>query len=281
MESQTDKKQGDKPVDTASPTPGTAKAPPPAPQKKSKLVYVFVILLVLIVLTIGATFAVYISKSVKPNTTPTTEVNSGTNSTPATKTPTPTLEAIKESFEEDTAVLGQKRFTSPKFGVSFLYMQKQDTQTAAIKEEGNKIYVYIKELITDGKKDNYKGGQWVEVFSKDKTQTLEEAVTLQFLKNYAKADCFVSVKSMGTTTTNYPKSYITATISYPKPTDESEPFFANESKCPQGYSESNGLAYFLMDQNHPGIFTYLSIGQYGIYADKDKGWQDTIQFLPL
>lgn len=52
------------------------------PRKKSKLIYVFWAMLVLLILTIGATAAVYISKSLKPKATPSTSLTKQLSTTP-------------------------------------------------------------------------------------------------------------------------------------------------------------------------------------------------------
>lgn len=198
---------------------------------------------------------------------------------PTATIPTPTPEAEKITApEEEELAPGQKRYTSSELGVTFLYLENQNDQTVAVKEEGDKVYVYIKEFITDGKKDNYLGGQWIEIFSKDPSQSLEDAIKEKFLTGYRESDCFVSPYT-SQSSSPYPSSFETAVISYPPPTDESEPFWVNSEKCPAIYSKSNGMAYFLMDKNNPDRFAYLSIGQYAILSDTDSGWQNTVKFI--
>lgn len=58
-------------IEDSNPVSNPKSSQTPQPKKKSKLVYVFLALFVLLVLTIGATGAVYISKSLKPEPTPT------------------------------------------------------------------------------------------------------------------------------------------------------------------------------------------------------------------
>lgn len=256
--------------------------------KKSKLVYVFLALFVLLVLTVGASAAVYISKSLKPSPSLSLRASPTPLKSPEAS-PSPVVSASpipsaqpKASFEENTNVPGQKKYISPKFGMSFLYMVNQGTdQTAAVKEEADKLYVYVQGLNSTSGPSGYKNGQWVQVFKKEKSTSLEDAIKNQLLSGYSEKDCFVVVKSIGFTTTHFPSNYKTATISYPKPTDDTAPFFAGSSKCPQTYSETNGLSYFLEDTNFPDRFYFFSIGQYYINASKNQGWQETATFLPF
>ena len=54
---------------------------------------------------------------------------------------------------------------------------------------------------------------------------------------------------------------------------------AKSQKCPKGYTETNGIAYFLTDTNHPTQFVFFSIGQYAIDGPNNTTWQNTIEFL--
>ncbi len=286
MESEnTQPNQNLNPVPPALPVEQTAptKTPPPAGKQKFPLAVTTGTLLFLLVAGSAAGFYAFKPQILKLVSKPTLTPKPTT-----TITQTPTISptqppVIRESYEEDTNIPGQKRFVSPKLALSFLYMPKPEQftdSTTSVKEVEDKIYVYMNQNSNTTTKDDYTKGQWIQVFPKDKSQTLEDAIKQKFLTNYSEKDCFVSSKITQSKSVSYPSNYQTATISYPAPTDDSAPFWANADKCPQTYSETNGLAFFLMDKNNTDRFAFISIGQYLIYGDKTQGWQDTIQFLP-
>ena len=171
-------------------------------------------------------------------------------------------------------------FSSDKLGVSFSYMPDQDGDgqpDTAAKEVNDKIYLYYTASPVEQ-------GQWVQVFTKDPSQTLETAIQDKFLKNYSAKDCYVQDFNQFFTANGAPAqpqadNIAKAIIVYPLPTDDSQPFWQNASKCPVDYSLSNGQSYFLMDKNHPDKYLFFSIGQYGIVAnlEKQQAWQDTFQ----
>lgn len=163
-------------------------------------------------------------------------------------------------------------FYSSAKGVGFYYADKMfgGNEVVVVKEESNKIIVYPQNP------SGAAGGQYVEIFTKTTADTLAQAIKKQFLSNIPETDCFV--KKQISTDPNIEK----ATISYPIPADATEPNFTYGEKCPQGYSESNGMAYFWFDTRFPNRYYYFSIGQYGIQAYNGKEsplWQDTFQVL--
>ena len=169
-------------------------------------------------------------------------------------------------------------FTSQKLAISFDYAKETAmTPPYPIKtiEEGSKVYVYV----DNG--TNPHTGQWVEVFQKEKTQTVADAIKQKFLANYAAKDCSVSMQTTYPDKAKLPTNYEIAEITFPQPTDANEPWFANADKCPATYTTTNGISYFLMDKNHPDKYVYFSIGQYGIPAgtrNEKELWQDTFRF---
>lgn len=256
---------------------------PPSSTPKPKFSLATIISIIIFLLVAGSAAGFYVFKPQimslvsRPTPTPIAVEPSVTPSPTQVATSSSSL----KSYAESTDTPGQMRYVSPQLGISFLYMLKMDNYTTAITEDGSKIYVYLKELITDGKKDNFKGGQWIEVFAKDKSQTLTDAIRQKFLTNYSEKDCFVTSSLSQIKTSPYPASYQLAVISYPKPTgDTADPWWTNADKCPKDYSETNGISYFMMDKNYPGKFAFLSIGQYAINGTPTQSWQNTVEFLP-
>ncbi len=179
---------------------------------------------------------------------------------------------ISGDYAEDTGVPNQKKYKSDALGVSFVYLEKQGNEKIKVEEQDNKIYLYSENYARDS-------GQYVEVFSKKPEDSLLIAIEKQFLNGYSKADCEAYIsESKG----KYPASYEKGNI---RVTDwiDMDDLFARYDKCPYGYTESNGVSFFLADTKHPDKLLFFSIGQYAIRADNTqydgKSWQDTVAFL--
>jgi hypothetical protein len=185
-----------------------------------------------------------------------------------------TITPVQEPFTQDTGVANQKRYTNPKVGISFVFSTSAfGDDMLDIKEVGNKIYMY-------DTKYPYTQGQYIEVFQKDATQTLDEAIQKQFLSGISPKDCFVK-ETKADSYSGYSASFVFRTIGYPIDENSDAPYFAQANKCPEPYTATNGLAYFLGDSKHPNTYLFVSIGQYAIpIAENSKvTWQDTIEFL--
>lgn len=244
-------------------TPHTDELPvenstPLSPKGSSNvLLIIIVVLLVLILMGVIAVGMFVVGKKSGESVstvTPTTEVVDQQQS--------PTTSQTKPSATP-TINPHSKLFTSKKLGIQFLYKADAygDGDTVEVSETGNKVYVYASTMKPTT-------GQYVEVFSKDANDSMETAIKKQFLTKYSEKDCWVETMPGNK-----------ATITYPKPSDPNEPWFANESTCPAGYSKSNGLSYFLTDPTHPTILLFFSIGQYALDSGiEGKPWQDTIIF---
>jgi putative hemolysin len=178
----------------------------------------------------------------------------------------------EEIFGLDQKETGTKLYYSEKLGVGFTYLNYNyaSKTPVTILEKDNKISVDT---------------QTIEVFEKDPSLTLAAAIEEKFLKGYNSADCWV--KSKETSEQNL-ESYISATISYPPAENSEEPFFENSKKCPQLYSETNGMQYFLMNKDVPDRFLFVRIGQYSAASDGTprtetggSNWTGSIRILPL
>jgi hypothetical protein len=162
-------------------------------------------------------------------------------------------------------------FTSNVLGISFFYsktMAGDNNTTIKTLESGTKVYIYEASMQPTT-------GQSIEKFPKNSSDTLSQAISKKFLTGISTSDCFVKVdpKKPGPTITK-------ATISYPIPTNADQPNFTYGEKCPEKYSESNGIAYFYEDSKYPDRFYFISIGQYSIPAYNSKltpSWNDTIE----
>jgi hypothetical protein len=168
----------------------------------------------------------------------------------------------------------QKKFVSEKLGISFLYLEEQGGQKIKVEESNNKIYVFTENSQAES-------GQYVEVFSKEPQKPLLTAVEEKFLQGYSKNDC--EALTVNSLIKKYPDSYEIVNIRVVGEIKDLSDLNERYKKCPQVYTQSNGVSYFLGDQNHKDKYLFFSIGQYGIIADDStdnlKTWQDTIQFL--
>lgn len=171
--------------------------------------------------------------------------------------------------KEEVAPLSNERtYTSKNLGISFSYLVNQGTETIEVKEVDNKIYIFPSSL-------GYSEGQYVEVFEKRRSETLPEALKRILLEGYSEEACEAYLSEF---TGIYPENFEIANIRLTGNPDMEE-LMLRYDNCPFGYTQSNGISYFLMDTNHPEKFLFFSIGQYAISASEGMVWQDTVRFV--
>ena len=142
-----------------------------------------------------------------------------------------------------------------------------------ILKEGNNIYV------------GGKNGQYLKVLSKDPNLSAEEGIGKAILTGYPAEDCFINNRTNEQyIKDNFPNGYYyISPVDYPNIAKGDEPFWIGSGKCPNEYAKTNGIRYFLGDENHPDKFLFFSIGQYGIPLDENnndsKLWQSTVRFI--
>lgn len=197
--------------------------------------------------------------------------NLATSSTPASTPELSPSEYWANSYKDNK----ERTFTSSKLGISFKYL---DGDIAT--EIGNKVYI---------NNDNPpEEGQWVEVFSKNPSESLTEAIQSQILSKFPGSRCKVHIGPFSDffglddiRDPNFTKrNYVFARIEFDPPLEEypSDSDFLFKSKCPEVYTTFGGMAYFLMDPSHPNKYLFFSIGQYYIPA-KTGPWQQTIEII--
>ena len=233
---------------------------------KNTLFLTVVLTIFLIILTGGIGYLFYQNQQLK------NQAYQVSSPTPSEISPSPTAQPTTPtaSYTEDTAVTGQKKYTSPQLGISFLYLSSSQGSSIKIKEVANKVYIY------DSNYD-YDSGQYVEVFDKEPDQTLKQTIEETFLKDYSADKC---IASSYPASEEYPSTYIQGNIIVPGEFTDIEEMALKWQECPQPYVRTNGISYFLMDGDKPDKFVFFSIGQYSILAGtEDLTWQDTIVFL--
>lgn len=186
--------------------------------------------------------------------------------TPASK---PTTETSAPAESTDVSLGNNTRkFTSPALGITFTYLEKQNEVTIATLEKKNKVYVYMTNTQPTS-------GQYVEVFPKEGGVTTEAAIKANFLKGFSSTDCLVEPAAAEK---KYVNNFEAWEITVPTSAEDNMETLSNKwDKCPKVYTSTNGLSYFLGDKTHPTKYVYFSIGQYGIQASGNKGWQETLQ----
>jgi hypothetical protein len=201
-------------------------------------------------------------------------------------TPAPTQENPKEKvytqdelntiFEMDKKSKDTKLFYSPKLGVGFTYIDSGNpNEKLSIREVGKDIYFDY-----PGRTDTYPK---LEVFTKDPKDTLDQAITKEFLAGADSKDCFiVSQKDSNVK----PNPFVTTEIGYTIPKDQGDnPFFYYSNKCPEKarqYAKTNGGQNFFMQPEKPSQYGFVRIGQdigplSGLSDIRD--WSETIRFL--
>ncbi|HXK36000.1 MAG TPA: hypothetical protein VJ553_00255 [Candidatus Paceibacterota bacterium] len=165
-------------------------------------------------------------------------------------------------------VVGESRtFSSGVLGISFQYIPLHpESVTVAVKEVGDRIYVY-------DTRTGYEGGQFVEQFSKKTNETFEASIRRQILAGFT-GQCTVELARSNI----YSGGWI-AEIGYPDPSDPNDPPWENAQYCNEDYAQTNGIRYFLYDEDFPDRFYYFDIGQYSIFGRDEIPWQHTIELF--
>jgi hypothetical protein len=213
-------------------------------------------------------------------------------STPSPE-PTPTQEAPKEKvytqdelntiFEISKKKAGTKLFYSSKLGVGFTYSLldgfSSDKYEVPVAEEGNGVIIGYPEK----KGTPASGRKSLQVFNKDPKDTLEQAITKEFLQGVDSKKCFAQ---------KYEKEYLSkentqykyAQIFY-TPTQGEEVVINNGiENCPEkihDYVRTNASLYFFEDTRVPSKYVFVIIGQESIAYSGigSEDWSGSIRIL--
>ncbi len=191
----------------------------------------------------------------RQNQEPETNVNVdvGTTQPPASNEQNPAPAA-------PTLTATAKTFKSEKLGIQFTYESRPFPNVEVTTTEvGNKVYLHTT-------KEKPEQGKSIEVFTKDPKLTFKQAIEQMFLKNYSPQNCYVEEVPQDPLDAR-PDNYMFAGISYPAPTEPGAPFWQNGNKCPQPYSKTNAVQYFMYNPDVPNKFTFLTLGQDSITTD--------------
>lgn len=241
--------------------------------RKRNIIIAVIIVLVLLVIIIAA--FLFASRNNNPGygysnesttTSSTQSSRTSTQTSSASSTTTSTVTSAAADTYVNTGTNNTWKYTSTEYGITFTVVNPYpDTPTPVnVTREGNKIWVYV------GTDKN--GGQSVELFTKPANQTFKQAIEEDFLASYDPAKCFVE-------TTTRADGLVSAQIKYPVSESTDSPWWENAQYCPTNYSATNGVRYFLYDQNKPTQYAFFNIGQYAIYGTADGDWASTFVFV--
>ncbi len=233
---------------------------------------------------------------VKP--TPVVENTPAPTQEPAPKEKVYTQDELNTIFEMDKKKAGTKLFYSSKLGVGFTYapLDKKDDPSGnltlnTVKEVENKIY------LTDGtEKANSNpstwGGHSLELFTKTSTDSLDQAITKEFLSGVDPKNC--SVVLNGEEYNPAPSTIDVAYFKYLIDPKASKSDIENNGKwgynlCPkkaQSYIQSTGAEFFIGGKDKSNTtYGFLRLGNgaqradSGIKGDTEGSWVNTIRFL--
>jgi hypothetical protein len=215
-----------------------------------------------------------------------------------TPVPTPTPETPKEKvysqeelntiFEMNKKSKDTKLFYSPKLGVGFTYAPRKDFPESSldtVKESENKI------CLTDRLEENNANyadcGHSLEVFTKDTKDTLEQAISKEFIVGANPKDCFVSIKKYS----SLYRGYISYVPDKTKLNDDNA-YYGGAVNCPAkampNYIGNEGAtSFFILNEKDitSTKYGFLNLGSgsltsnSGYNGDSEGSWFNTIRFL--
>lgn len=177
--------------------------------------------------------------------------------------------------DEITISNGIQTFTSKDLGIRFRVRQSADQNSGpfVIQRWGQKVLVGLTSI-------GINNGQSVHVFEKGAEEDLVSAVNRQFLRGIPTSDCTATITGPPTSSSKIGSTFQVVQIQLPTPVrGDPEMMIAAAERCPDRYTTTNGVAYFITDANHPTQFAFFDIGQYPIEAEQGVLWQDTLEFL--
>lgn len=173
--------------------------------------------------------------------------------------------SLEEIFDLANKQPGTELFFSPEWGIGFTYYPLVYSQEPiTVETKGSVINLFYD--------PNY--GQTIEVFEKDPSISIEDAIKDRFLQGINPEICFVEAEAKG--------SYIKAEIAYPMNTDPIMAWFETSYECPGRYSRTNGIQYFLYNPAVPTKYLFVRVGQDSLTHSGDPKipWSESVQILP-
>jgi hypothetical protein len=158
-----------------------------------------------------------------------------------------------------------KAYYSTTQGIVFSYVPVYSPDDLTVTERENIIYLHISGEFPED-------GQSIEVFDKEPEMDLAKSIEKRFLSDelISGGDCYVEVSVDPRPGFN---RYERAEISYPEPQSPDAPFWENASRCSK-YARTNGVTYFLYNQDIPDKYIYVKLGQAALAYDQQVSSKD-------
>lgn len=122
--------------------------------------------------------------------------------------------------------------------------------------------------------DPFSVSQWLEVFKKDKNETVKNVIGKQILKDqYSNKICTLITKPSEVHKESGNTYYMTIMD------NTSVKSMDDKSSCPLPYSDPGNISFFLSDKLHPDMFIYVGGGHFRIPLSDNTQWSDTIRFV--
>ena len=198
-------------------------------------------------------------------------------------------EELNQIFEMDKKSPDTKLFYSERLGVGFTYSLLEgfspDTYEVPVSERGNGVVIgYPEKKGTPasgriGQEISYKN---LQVFNKDPKDTLEQAITKEFLQGVDSKKCFAQKYENEYLSKKNPQ-YKYAEIFY-APTQVEEGINNGIENCPEkihDYVRTNASLYFFEDTRVPSKYVFVILGQESIAYSGigSEDWSGSIRIL--
>lgn len=171
-------------------------------------------------------------------------------------------------------------YTSQKLKISFNYFEPSNLSwDIKVKEMGDKVFIYA--IFPKSGTDQTSSEKYVQLFDKDPSLSLEEAVREKVLTGYSLENCPIS-KENNPTNPNY--DYVHISIPTPNPNESYTDLRKKADLCPTNYINFNQVTYFVMDKSHPNRFAFFSLGQDNfsggvpVARSSEVTWDKTLKF---
>ena len=192
-------------------------------------------------------------------------------------------EELNKIFEMDKKSPDTKLYYSEKLGVGFTYRLPEglspDIYEVPVLEEGNGVVIGYPEK----KGTPASGRKSLQVFNKDPKDTLEQAITKEFLQGVDSKKCFAQKYENEYLSKENPQ-YKYAEIFY-TPTQGEEVGINNGiENCPEkihDYVRTNASLFFLEDNRVPSKYIFVVIGKESIASSGigNQDWSESIRIL--
>lgn len=177
---------------------------------------------------------------------------------------------------------GLQTFVSQKYAYGFYYQPFTTTS------DGSRLNLAVSELdsgmIVVYDDQTRQPTRVLEVFQKDPTDSLADAIKKQLFNGLAPNGCVLNTAPT-LSDKNFPGGLIAATLEPPKQASSASSSATPKTTCPVSYIQTDSAhpRFFLSDPKHPTSFLFVDASQNLLQAKSDSGqvlnWFDTLTFI--